>query len=60
EFEADEFAIKLMKAAKYDPKGAIEFFNKLIKLSKDGSILPEYFSTHPPVESRISKVKTLI
>lgn len=60
EFEADEFAVKLMSAAEYDSKGAIEFFNKLEKLSKDNSILMEYFSTHPPVESRISNVKTLI
>lgn len=57
ELEADEFALRLMSAAKFNSNGAIDFFNKLNQMNKNNSLLPEYFSTHPPIETRIDQVK---
>lgn len=57
EFEADQFGVRLMKAAKYDTQGAIRFFEKMKKLKEDKTLFPEYFSSHPSTEERILQIK---
>ncbi|MBH52802.1 MAG: hypothetical protein CMI18_00445 [Opitutaceae bacterium] len=55
EHEADDFGIRLAKAAGCDPKGAVRMFERLKALGE--SDIPEYFSTHPSFDSRIAQIK---
>ena len=55
EHEADNFGIRLAKAAGYDPKEAIGMFERLKELGEPD--IPEYFSTHPAFDSRIARIK---
>ncbi len=57
EFEADEFGIRLMKAAKYNPQGAIRFFERMKSLKEEDSLFPQYFSTHPSTDERMKNVR---
>src|SRR3954468_2934028 len=56
EEEADDFGLKWMVAAGYDPRGMERLFNKL---SKEQS-LPEFLSTHPASDSRAAKIRQYI
>ncbi len=60
EFEADSFGTILMYAAGYNPEGAIKLLEKLPEKNSDSPNFFNYFSTHPPVEDRIRKVKYII
>jgi predicted Zn-dependent protease len=61
ELEADEFGARLAAAAGYDARGAIRAFERLQALQAgDEHPLAEYFSTHPPLEERASKLRGLI
>lgn len=60
ELEADDFAIRLMSAAKYNPQGAVDFFQRMKKLSKEKTLLPKYLTTHPQFDERISNMKKII
>ena len=55
EFEADAFGALLMRAAGFDPAGAIRLLQRLGGLDQtpDHSGLAPYLSTHPAVEDRI-------
>jgi len=59
ESEADELAVRLAKAAGYDPKAAIELFTRLGELTKssESDTFGEYFSTHPSFKLRIENIK---
>ena len=59
ELRADTFAIRLIKAAGYDPTGAIDLFLHLEPLQTD-HLLGKYFSTHPSCKMRIQNVKDVI
>ena len=62
EFEADELGLRLMRAAGFDPAGAIRLLQRLGKL--EGAPGPlgfdAYLSTHPPVEDRVSRLRHLV
>jgi predicted Zn-dependent protease len=53
ESEADHMGLIFMAMAGYDPKEAPKFWDRMTKLSSGGSV-PEFLSTHPSHETRIS------
>lgn len=55
ELEADQYGIKYMVAAGYDPQAAVDLQRVFLKLSKDKKTnwLTGLFATHPPSEERI-------
>ncbi|MCJ7933771.1 MAG: M48 family metallopeptidase [Chryseobacterium sp.] len=55
ESEADEMGLYLMSMAGYDPRAAIPFWNRMEAASK-GARQPEFLSTHPNPETRISDI----
>jgi predicted Zn-dependent protease len=61
EFEADELGVLLMRAAGFDPAGAIRMLQCLGDLdrSPDPLGLNRYLSTHPPIEERVNRLRRL-
>jgi Putative Zn-dependent protease, contains TPR repeats len=57
EEEADESALMLLIKNGIDPAAMIEIYKVL---SKHSSSIPEAFSTHPDMSSRLERLKTLI
>ncbi len=57
EDEADESALKLLIKNRIDPTAMIQIYQVL---SKHTSSLPEAFSTHPDMSSRLERLGTLI
>jgi beta-barrel assembly-enhancing protease len=59
EFEADELGVLLMRAAGYDPAGAIRLLERLGELGRkpDALGLNRYLSTHPPLEDRVQRIR---
>lgn len=61
EFEADELGVHFTSQAGYDPKGMLEFFEKLRqKEKKNSSKLTILLRTHPLTSDRINKVESNI
>lgn len=61
EYEADKLGVKYVVRAGYDPKGMLQFFQKLKILQQhEPSKLEQLLSTHPPISERIKRVKELI
>jgi len=61
EYEADSWGVRLAYKAGYDPRGAIRFFQKLLKDEKgQPSKLAVFFSTHPPTKDRLERVEAQI
>lgn len=61
EFEADELGVHFSYQAGYDPKGMLEFFEKLKQKGKeDPSKLTLLLRTHPLTADRIAKVESQI
>lgn len=58
ESEADRIGLVLMARARYDPREAIPFWERMNK--KEGPRPPEFLSTHPAPGSRIANLKTYI
>jgi predicted Zn-dependent protease len=61
ELQADELAVLLMRAAGFDPAGAIRMLQCLGALdrSSDPLRLNRYLSTHPPIEERVTRLRRL-
>ena len=59
ELRAHTFAVRLIKAAGYDPAGAIDLFLHLEPLQTD-PFLGKYFSTHPSCKVRIKNIEDMI
>ena len=59
EEEADREAVKMLIASRIDPRGLLTFFETVQKESKKSLKLPSYLSTHPDLEERIQRLKTL-
>lgn len=60
EFEADEIGVYLMAKACYDPRAALTFWQKMLKISRKRPHLPAFLSTHPPDEARIRRLKEIM
>lgn len=59
EEEADEGGINMLIAAKIDPQAMISFF-EIMKEKKQKFETPQYLSTHPDTEKRISRLQMII
>ena len=55
ETEADRIGVELAARAGYDPRAAINLWEKMVKLG--GSQPPQWLSTHPSHESRIADLR---
>lgn len=58
EKEADKLGLIFMAMAGYNPEAAIEFWERMS--ASPGSKPPEFLSTHPSDETRISEMKTFL
>ena len=58
EAEADLIGLELMARAGYDPEGAISLWQKMS--IQAGQSLPEFMSTHPSHDTRISRLRANI
>lgn len=56
ESEADEIGLIFMAKAGYDPRKAVDFWQRMEEQSGSGAP-PEFLSTHPSHESRIEDIK---
>jgi predicted Zn-dependent protease len=59
ESEADRLGLIFMSMAGYDPKGAVEFWQRMVKMG-GGQAPPEFLSTHPSYEKRIENLQALV
>ena len=61
EFEADELGVLLMRAAGFEPCGAIRTLQCLGKLDRSSDLLGlnRYLSTHPPIDDRVNRLRRL-
>lgn len=60
EFEADNYAVRLMKSAGFDPQASKSVLTKLAETSPDDIPIYNYFLSHPSVRERIERIdKTL-
>jgi predicted Zn-dependent protease len=59
ENEADELGLIFMAMAGYDPRKAVDFWERMAK-KKGDKAPPEFLSTHPSDETRINNIKASI
>ncbi|HZO90987.1 MAG TPA: M48 family metallopeptidase [Chthonomonadaceae bacterium] len=57
ELEADKLGVKFMSEAGYDPRAMIEVMKVLEAVGQKQGRTPEFFSTHPNPENRITRIK---
>lgn len=62
ELDADATGLILMALAGYDPRNAIQLWERMIKYEKNAGIAkqPQYLSTHPSHENRIKELNKLL
>lgn len=60
EFEADYIGLVLMKKAGYDINSALNFWQKMKKLSDNSPKIPNFLSTHPSDDERIKNIRNKI
>lgn len=62
EFDADATGLFLMAMAGYDPRSAIQVWERMIEYEKTQGLItpPQYLSTHPSHENRIVELKKLL
>ncbi len=62
ELEADRLGLRLLRAAGFEPEGAIQLLMRLAELqrSAEPASLGEYFSTHPTAEVRIQTLRRFL
>lgn len=59
ESEADQLGLIFMSMAGYDPETAVDFWSRMAS-KQGGKSMPEFLSTHPSDETRISKIKSML
>lgn len=58
ELEADHIGLIYMAKAGYDPRKAVEFWQRMA--AQSGGAPPEFLSTHPSDETRIAQIQELL
>ncbi|HHE55793.1 MAG TPA: hypothetical protein ENL21_08430 [Caldithrix abyssi] len=59
EFQADEYGARLIYSAGFDPQGALALLKRFKSMKTEEKFF-YYFSTHPPLEQRIKRIKRMI
>ncbi len=59
ESEADHLGLIFMSMAGYDPRGAVDFWQRMAA-QKQGSAQPQFLSTHPADATRIKDIEHLV
>lgn len=59
ELEADALAARLMKAAGYDVTAARRLLERMQTMPSEAWLLTTYFSSHPPIASRLLNLSTV-
>ena len=59
ELEADRRGLTYMATAGYDPRAAVDFWQRM-RATTGGSAQPEWLSTHPSNENRIQQIRDLL
>jgi predicted Zn-dependent protease len=60
ESEADKIGLILMAKAGYDPKSALEFWERFATAKKDKAQVPQFLSTHPSDATRIQNMRAFL
>jgi len=60
EAEADDVGLQIVYDAGYNPYGLVDFFETLLAMEGNGIGYPDFLSTHPATEERVSELKSLI
>ncbi len=60
EREADHLGLIFMAMAGYDPRDAVNFWERMTKEKEGSSSPPEFLSTHPSDQNRIQNIRELI
>lgn len=60
ESEADHLGLIFMAMAGYDPRNAVEFWDRMSRAKKKSGDVPEFLSTHPADAGRIANIRRLI
>ena len=60
ELEADQIGLFLLADAGYDPKEAVEFWNRVQTDPRFGANSLEFFSSHPTSKTRLDKLQTFL
>ncbi|MBP6602217.1 MAG: M48 family metalloprotease [Verrucomicrobiales bacterium] len=58
EYEADRDGVDLLRAAGYDPGGAISFLKRIERIGTDSEVLGEYLASHPAPAERIARLQS--
>ena len=57
EYSADSFGAKLAAAARFKGSAAVRLLERLAELEGEPEGLSAYFSSHPPLEERIERLR---
>ncbi|MFT5498394.1 MAG: Zn-dependent protease with chaperone function, partial [Kiritimatiellia bacterium] len=57
EFDADLYAVRLMKSARFDSRAGVTLLKRLQEVDRDLAIISPYFSAHPPLADRIAALE---
>jgi predicted Zn-dependent protease len=60
EFEADNYAVRLMKSVGFDPQTSKTVLKKLAETSPEDIPIYNYFLSHPSVKERIEKIDGIL
>jgi beta-barrel assembly-enhancing protease len=62
ELDADAWAVRLSRAAGFNAQGGIELLSSLAKINpqNEPGKLAEYFSSHPPVSTRVAAIRRVL
>ncbi|MCU0323862.1 MAG: M48 family metallopeptidase [Spirosomaceae bacterium] len=60
ESEADKLGLIFMAMAGYNPQNSVEFWQRMAKAGQGGQKPPQWLSTHPSDETRISNLNALM
>lgn len=60
EAEADRIGLEYMARAGYDPRAAVELWQNMEKATAESGRPPEFLSTHPDPQSRITSIRNAL